>query len=52
MLFNIDIVNFVWKTDAGEAESIVLISSVCWQCLNLQWMRGGGVGQKALFRAS
>ena len=24
LLFNSDIVNFVWKTDEGEAESIVL----------------------------
>ena len=25
MLFSSDIVNFVWKTDEGEAESIVLL---------------------------
>ena len=41
MLFNIDIVNFTRKTD--EAESIVLSIFVLWQCLNLRWMRGGGV---------
>ena len=52
MLFNTDIVNFVWKTDKGEAESIVLLMFVLWRCLNLWWMRGGGVGQKVLFRAS
>ena len=52
LLFNTDIVNFAWKTDDGEAKSIVLLIFVlCW-CLNLQWMRGGGVGQKVLFRAS
>ena len=49
---NTDIVNFVWKTDEGGAESIVLLIFVLWQFLNLQWIRGGGVGQKVLFRAS
>ena len=49
MLFNTDIVKFVWKTD--EAESIVLLIFVFWRCLNLRW-RGGGVGQNVLFRAS
>ena len=49
---NTDIVNFVWKTDEGEAESIVLLIFVLWRFLNLQWIRGGGVGQKVLFRAS
>ena len=52
VFFNTDIVNFVWKTDEGEAESIVLLIFVLWRCLNLRWMRGGGVGQKVLFRAS
>ena len=47
-----DIVNFVWKTDEGGAEGIVLLIFVLWQFLNLQWIRGGGVGQKVLFRAS
>ena len=41
MLFNTDIVNFAWKAD--ETESIVLLIFVLWHCLNLQWMRGGGV---------
>ena len=41
VLFNTDIVNFAWKTD--EAESIVLLIFVLWRCLNLRWMRGGGV---------
>ena len=41
VLFNTDIVNFAWKTD--DAESIVLLVFVIWRCLNLRWMRGGGV---------
>ena len=52
MLFNSDVVNVVWKTDEGEAESIVLLIFVLWRYLNFRWMRGGGVGQKVLFRAS
>ena len=48
MLFNTDIVNFVWKTD--EAESTILLIFVLWQ--NLWWVSGGGMGQKVLFRAS
>ena len=50
-LFNTDIVNFVLKTDEGGAESIVLLIFVLWRCLNLWLIRGGGVGQKVLFRA-
>ena len=34
MLFNSDIVNFVWKTDEGEAESIVLLIFDIWRCFN------------------
>ena len=52
LLLNTDIVNFVWKTDDGEAESIVLLIFVLWRCLNLQWMSGGEVGQNVLCRAS
>ena len=52
LLFNTDIVNVVWKTDEVEAESIVLLIFVLWRCLNLRWMRGGGVVQKVLFRTS
>ena len=48
MIFNSDIVNFVWKTDEGEAESIVLLIFVLWQGLNLRCMRGGGVGAESL----
>ena len=52
LLFKTDIVNFVWKSNEGEAESIALLIFVLWRCLNLWWMRGGGVEQKALFRTS
>ena len=52
MFSNSDIVNFVWKTDEGEAESIVLLIFVLWLCFNRWWMRGAGVRQKKLFRAS
>ena len=44
MLFNFDIVNFVWKIDEGEAESIVLLIFVLWQCFNRWWMVGWVVG--------
>ena len=46
MLFNTDIMNYVWKTDEVEAESIVLLIFVLWRCLNLRWMKSGGMGQK------
>ena len=52
LLLNTDIVNFVWKTDDGEAESIVLLIFVLWQCLNRPWMSGGEVGQNVLNRTS
>ena len=54
LLFNTDIVNFVWKTDERETEIIVLLIFVLWQCLNLCWIGGGGVGLiylSALWRA-
>ena len=44
LLFNTDTVNFVWKTDEGEAESIVLLIFVLSWCLNCPWLRGGGGG--------
>ena len=50
VLFNTDIVKFAWKND--EAESIDLLIFVLWRCLNLRWMRGGGVRLQVLFRAS
>ena len=52
LFFNTDVVNFVWKTDAAETESIVLLIFFLWGCLNLRWMRGGGMGQKVLIWAS
>ena len=52
LLFNTDIVNLVWKTDEGVAESIAFLIFVLWWCLNLRLMRGGGVGQKVLFMTS
>ena len=52
MLFNTDVVNFVWKNDEGEEGSIVLLIFVFWRCLNRRWVRVGGVGQKVLFRAA
>ena len=48
LLFNSDIVNFVWKTDEGEAESIVLLIFVLWWCFNCWWVRGGGVGESLI----
>ena len=39
------------KTDQGEAKKIVLLIFVLWRCLDRRWMRGGGVGQKVLFKA-
>ena len=52
LLFNTNIVNFVWKADEGEAESIVLLIFVFWQCMNSRWIKDGLVGQKALIRGS
>ena len=52
MLFNNDIVIYVWKTDEGEAESIVLLIFVLWWYLNLQRIKSGRMGQKVLFRTS
>ena len=36
--------NFVWKINDGETQSIVLVLFVLWQCFNHRWMRGGGLG--------
>ena len=52
LLFNTDVVNFVWKNDEGEEGSIVLLIFVFWRCLNRRWVRVGGVGQKVVFRAA
>ena len=50
LLFISDIRNFVWKTNQGEAESIVIFCYL--MRLYRWWMRGVGVGQEVLFRAS
>ena len=39
LLFNFDIMNFVQKTDEEEAESIVLLIFVLWQCFNIRLVR-------------
>ena len=44
VLFN-NILNFVWKTDEWEEESIALLIFVLWRCLNFRWMSGGRGGQ-------
>ena len=36
--------NFVWKCNKGEAENIILLSFVLWDCFNCSWVRSGGVG--------
>ena len=36
LVFNSDIVNFVWKTNEGETEIIVLLIFVLWRCFNLR----------------
>ena len=56
LLFNSDIVNFVWKTDeemegGEEAENIVLLIFVLWLCFTCWWVRSYSLGQKVLFRA-
>ena len=47
MLFNTDIVHFVWKTDEGEAESIVLLNFIFSRCL-----RDRGRGAESLIWGS
>ena len=39
--------NFVWKTDEGEAESIVLLIFVLWQCFNRRRVMVVGRGRKS-----
>ena len=31
--------NFVWKTDDGEAGNIILLIFVLWGCFNCRWVR-------------
>ena len=52
LIFNSDIVNFLWEIDEVETESIVSLICVLSRCFNRQWMRICGVGLKLLFRAS
>ena len=55
LLFNSDIVNFVWKPirgGGGKTESIVLLIFVIWRCFNRRWVSGCGLGQKVSFRVS
>ena len=45
----------MWKANEGggrEAESIALLIFVLWHCFTCRWVRGCGLGQKVLFRAS
>ena len=37
LLLNSDIVSFVWKTDEGKTESIVLIVLHIWRYFNCRW---------------
>ena len=50
LLFSSDIVNFVWKTDEGKAENIVLSIFVLWQGFNCRWVRAGTVGHNSYLR--
>ena len=55
LLFNSDIVNYMWKTDergGRGAESIVLLIFALCRCFNCWWVRVCGLGQIVLFRAS
>ena len=49
LLLNSDIVNFVWKTDEGEGESIVLLIFVLWLCLNGRWWGVVGLSEISSF---
>ena len=52
LLFNSDVVNFVWKTNEREEESVIFLIFFLWQCLKRRWVKVCQVGQKVLFRAS
>ena len=47
ILVNSDIVNFVWKIDDRETESIAFLIFVLYQRFNRRWVKGGGVVQEA-----
>ena len=44
MEYNFNVVNFVRKTNEGEAESIALLIFVLWCCFSRRWVRSSGVG--------
>ena len=46
LLFNSDIVNFLWETDVGKVESIVLLILILWWCFNRRSVRGFQPGFK------
>ena len=39
--------NFVWKIDDRETESIAFLIFVLYQRFNRRWVKGGGVVQEA-----
>ena len=43
-------VNFVWKADEREGESIISLIFAPWRCFNHQWVSGGGVGVENLIQ--
>ena len=51
LLLNTDTVDFDWKTDEGETESIVFLIFLWW-CLNCRPMRGSEVEQKVLLKGT
>ena len=52
LFFISDIVNFVWKTDEGEAGSLIFLFFFLRGYFNCRWVRDGGVWEEVLFRAS
>ena len=40
-------VNFVWKTDEGEAKRIALLGFLLWRCFNRRWVRVGEGGAES-----
>ena len=49
---NLYVANFQFIFHIIQISINILLIFVLWRCLNLWWMRFGGVGQKVLFRAS
>ena len=56
LLFNSDIVNFLLETNRGERQKAFFFSLFFFiyslKCSNCQWVGGGGLRQKVIFRAS